>query len=125
MTPRVSLAVCTTHAKDQAGLRRLDDPMDFVRLETAAALKQLIPVVPVLVHGARMPRAEQLPDDLKKLTYRNSIELTNVRWDSDIEALIKTLRPYLPDASQVADFTDGQESVPDLAEDCSDIGFLE
>jgi len=99
--------------------------MDFVRLETAAALKQLIPVVPVLVHGARMPRAEQLPDDLKKLTYRNSIELTNVRWDSDIEALIKTLRPYLPDASQVADFTDGQESVPDLAEDCSDIGFLE
>ena len=37
-------------AKDDAGRPRLDDPMDFVRLETASALKRDIPVIPVLVH---------------------------------------------------------------------------
>jgi hypothetical protein len=47
-------------AKDESGARRLDDQMDLVRLETASALKRDIPVVPVLVHGARMPRAEDL-----------------------------------------------------------------
>ena len=54
-------------AKDDSGRRRLDDPMDFVRLETASALKRDIPVIPVLVQGARMPRAEQLPPDLAEL----------------------------------------------------------
>jgi plastocyanin len=79
-------------AKDETGLRRLDNPMDFVRLETAAALKRDIPVVPVLVRGARMPRSEQLPDDLKELAYRNGLELTHARWDSDVEVLIKALK---------------------------------
>jgi len=46
-------------AKDETGRRRLDNPLDFVRLETAAALKRDIPVVPVLVAKARMPRVEQ------------------------------------------------------------------
>ena len=83
------------HAKDNAGRRRLDDPSDFVRLETATALKRRIPVVPVLVHEARMPKPEHLPDDLKELAYRNAVELTHVRWDSDVEVLIKELLPYL------------------------------
>jgi hypothetical protein len=78
-------------AKDDTGRRRLDDPLDFVRLETASALKRDIPVVPVLVQGAKMPRAEQLPDDLKDLAYRNGVELTHARWDSDLQVLIKAL----------------------------------
>ena len=48
-------------AKDESGRRRLDDAMDFVRLETGSALKRDIPVIPVLVRGASMPRADQLP----------------------------------------------------------------
>jgi TPR repeat protein len=82
-------------AKDDAGRPRLDDPMDFVRLETASALKRDIPVIPVLVHGGRMPRPEQLPEDLKDLAYRNAVELTHPRWDSDVQLLIKVLRPYV------------------------------
>lgn len=82
-------------AADESGRRRLDDPMDFVRLETASALKRDIPVVPVLVHGARMPRAEQLPEDLAELAYRNGVELTHARWDSDVQVLIKALSPYV------------------------------
>lgn len=82
-------------AKDDAGRRRLDDPVDFVRLETASALRRDIPVIPVLVHGGRTPRSEQLPEDLKDLAYRNAVELTHARWDSDVQVLIKALRPHV------------------------------
>jgi beta-lactam-binding protein with PASTA domain len=78
-------------AKNEEGKRRLDDPNDFVRLETASALKRDIPVIPVLVQGAKMPRAEQLPDDLKELAYRNCAELTHARWGTDLQVLIKGL----------------------------------
>lgn len=88
-------------AKNEAGLRRLDDPADFVRLETAAALRRDIPVIPVLIRGARMPRPEQLPEDLKDLAYRNGVELTHARWRSDLQLLIKALRPHIDaEASQ-------------------------
>src|SRR5215212_8467679 len=82
-------------AKNESGNRRLDDPMDFVRLETASALKRDIPVVPVLVRGASMPRAEDLPEDLKELAFRNGVGLTHARWDSDVQVLVKALRPYV------------------------------
>jgi PASTA domain/TIR domain len=91
-----------TDAKNEAGQRRLDDPSDFVRLETASALRRDIPVVPVLVHGAKMPRPEQLPEDLKELAYRNGVELTHARWNSDLQLLIQALRPYVEDPKNVA-----------------------
>jgi len=86
---------------DAQGRCRLDDPYDFVRLETANALKRDIPVIPVLVHQSVMPQAEQLPDDLKDLAFRNSVELTHARWSSDVQLLIKALLPYV-DAAPVA-----------------------
>jgi TonB family protein len=79
-------------AKNETGARRLDDPADFVRIETASALRRDIPVIPVLVRGASMPTAEQLPEDLKELAYRNCIELTHARWRSDIQLLLEALR---------------------------------
>jgi hypothetical protein len=82
-------------AEDESGTRRLYNPLDFVRLETAAALKREIPVVPVLVAKARMPRPEELPDDLKELAYRNGVELTHARWDTDVQLLVKALRRHL------------------------------
>jgi hypothetical protein len=82
-------------AKDAAGERRLEDPNDFVRVELASALRRDIPVVPVLVRGAKMPRVDQLPDDLKELAYRNAVELAYTRWKTDVQALVQALRPYL------------------------------
>ena len=82
-------------AQDASGRRRLDDPADFVRLETASALKRDIPVIPVLVHGAGMPEAGQLPPDLADLAFRNGVELSHARWDSDVQLLIKALEPYV------------------------------
>jgi TonB family protein len=87
-------------AKDERGARRLNDPADFVRIETASALKRDIPVIPVLVRGAKMPTAEQLPEELKELAFRNCIELTHARWKSDIQLLVEALRRSLGDASR-------------------------
>ena len=81
--------------RDSLGGRRLDDANDFVRIELASALRRDIPVVPVLVRGARMPLVEQLPDDLKDLAFRNAVELTHARWKSDVELLVRALRPYI------------------------------
>jgi len=89
-------------AKNEVGQRRLDDPSDFVRLEIASALKRGIPVIPVLVQGAKMPRAEQLPNDLRGLAFRMVVELTHARWASDVQLLIKALRttPVLEPVAQ-------------------------
>jgi hypothetical protein len=76
---------------DAAGGRRLDDPNDFVALEIASALKRNVPVIPVLVHEAKMPRVDQLPEALKDLAYRNCVELTHARWNSDCQLLIRAL----------------------------------
>ncbi len=77
------------------GHRRLDDPNDFVVLEIASALKRNVPVIPVLVHEAKMPHAPELPDSIKDLSYRNSVELTHARWNSDVSLLIEALKRYV------------------------------
>ena len=76
---------------DENGKRRLDNPEDFVRVEIAAALNRDIRVIPVLVQGATMPRREQLPEALTKLTRRNAIEVSDARWKYDVDRLIKTI----------------------------------
>jgi len=77
------------------GTRRLDNPSDYVRLEIATALARSVPVIPVLVHAAHMPPLDQLPEDLKDLRYRNSVELTHARWNSDVALLIGALKSYV------------------------------
>jgi hypothetical protein len=104
-------------AKDQSGRLRLEDPMDFVRLEIASALKRGIPVIPVLVRGASIPRPDQLPPDLADLAFRNGVELTHARWDSDVQILIKALRPHVvsprKDAGSVETDKGGVSRPPD------------
>ena len=80
---------------DASGVRRLDNANDFVRLEIASALARQVAVIPVLVHGAHMPKLEELPDDLKDLRYRNSVELTHARWNSDVALLVGALKNYV------------------------------
>lgn len=80
---------------DEHGAKRLEDPRDLVRLETVTALRKDLPVIPVLVGGARMPLERELPDDLKDLAYRDGVEMTHARWDYDIKALIDSLGPIV------------------------------
>jgi hypothetical protein len=74
-------------ARDGAGRRRIDDSADFVRLEVAAALGKGVRVIPILVQGAQMPSAIELPPDLAPLARREAIKLSDERWQFDIGRL--------------------------------------
>jgi hypothetical protein len=77
--------------KDKRRRRRLDNPDDPVRIEIAAALRLGAPVVPLLVQNAEMPSGDELPDDIRALVRRKRISLSDIRWRTDVERLIKEL----------------------------------
>jgi hypothetical protein len=84
-------------AGDETGVRRLNDPADFVRIEIESALKRGIPVIPLLVRGAKMPMEGQLPDGLKKLAYRNGIPIRHdPDFHRDMDRLIAALEKHIP-----------------------------
>jgi len=75
-------------ARPGSDSRRLDEPNDFVRLEIESALSSSrVRILPVLVEGAPMPRAEELPETIRRLARINAIELSDRRWTSDLERL--------------------------------------
>jgi TIR domain len=76
---------------DEHGRRRLDDPDDFVRVEIEAALTRKVRVIPILVEGAQMPRADELPDSLVRLVRRQALELSPNRFELDTSRLLKVL----------------------------------
>src|SRR5262245_51263719 len=86
-------------AEDDDGRRRLDNPDDFVAIEIAAALSRDIRVIPVLVEGACMPKARDLPEWLKPLLRRQAIDLRHHHFGRDGEALVEKIRGVLRDRS--------------------------
>jgi hypothetical protein len=78
------------------GTRRLDDPNDYVVVETAAALERDVRVIPVLVEGASMPEADALPERLHGLARRNAVQLSTVSWPTDLERLVAALQRLPP-----------------------------
>jgi hypothetical protein len=79
------------NATGETGGRRIDDPDDFVRIEIVAALARNIRVIPVTIDGARLPKADELPDPLKPLIRRQAVEVRNAQFHRDAEALIEKL----------------------------------
>ena len=61
------------------------------RIEIATALRQRIHVIPCLVNGARMPRAENLPDELTRFERRQALILTHEGFRSDGERLMSSI----------------------------------
>jgi hypothetical protein len=80
------------------GRRRLDDPDDFVRLEIEAALNRNVRVIPVLVEGARMPQAGDLPGSLARMERLQALELSPSRFDFDTSRLLRSLDRNLAEA---------------------------
>jgi hypothetical protein len=76
--------------------RRLEQAGDFVHVEVATALaRKDVRVIPVLVGGATIPAAEELPEDLQALHRRNAIELSDTRWEYDVKRLGDALAKQL------------------------------
>ena len=81
---------------DANGKRRLDDPRDTVRREVSTALANGMRVFPVLVGGAKMPEARELPQQLQFLSRHQAIEISDARFSRDVQDLIAALeRPEI------------------------------
>ncbi len=85
--------------------RRIDAPDDFVRLEIESALASpRVKVLPVLVEGAEMPRAVDLPASIRPLARLNAMELDDRRWTADLRRLSATVETLTqgPDSASAA-----------------------
>jgi hypothetical protein len=78
------------------GSRRLDMADDFVRLEIAKALERGVRVIPVLVGGATMPHQDDLPNDLRPLSFHQAMDLRDAHFHSDAEQLMDELNKTVP-----------------------------
>ncbi|WP_186511017.1 toll/interleukin-1 receptor domain-containing protein [Caenimonas sedimenti] len=81
---------------DGPGTRMLD-PGDWVRQEVEIALQHGRPLLPVLLAGATMPRAEQLPPNMQPLLARNALPLrTGPDAPGDLRRIVAAARPFMP-----------------------------
>jgi CHASE2 domain-containing sensor protein len=71
--------------------RRLDQTDDYVRREIAAALTRGTGLIPVLVGGARVPPAEELPEPLRLLATRNAATIDDAKFERDFELLVDVI----------------------------------
>lgn len=77
---------------DEQQRPRLTLPDDVHRQEIALALNhQGVTVIPILVDDAAMPKAEQLPEDIRGLTNQQAYKVgdTKARRKADLEVLVK------------------------------------
>ena len=77
------------------GRRRLDAPEDFVRLEIETALTRDVRVIPILVAGAKMPDAADLPPNLASLVRRQALDLRPNHFKADLGLLLEELNSTL------------------------------
>ncbi|MFI5271992.1 MAG: TIR domain-containing protein [Ktedonobacterales bacterium] len=75
----------------------LASPQDQTYVEIEVALRQGIPLIPVLVHGATLPDPRLLPQALWPLVTRGALALgPEATFDRDLAALGETLRRFMP-----------------------------
>jgi hypothetical protein len=72
--------------------RRISQGTDLVRIEVETALSQGTPVIPVLVNGASIPKAADLPPSLRDICYINAADVESGRdFHRDVDRLIKSI----------------------------------
>ncbi len=82
---------------DERGRKRLSNPRDPVRLELETAIDAGKTPLPVLVSGARMPGASELPAELEPIRERNGqIVRSDPGFHEDMTQLIAFLKEELP-----------------------------
>jgi TIR domain len=85
------------------GKSRIADAADPVRVEVETALTQSIPVLPVLIDGAAMPSADQLPASLKDLAFINAAPVDAGRdFRAHMDRLIRSMDGILESKGQGA-----------------------
>jgi len=79
---------------------RQSDRNDYVAIEIKAALDQGKRVIPVLVGGALLPRADTLPEAIRQLVFRQAVGIRPERFKADCQSLVTALKDSLAAAEQ-------------------------
>lgn len=87
--PGAALVLATIGQNWLSGIENESDP---VRSIIATTLKSRVPIIPVLVNGARMPTSDQVPPELKDLVFRNATKIDpGPDFDRHVERLIRSV----------------------------------
>jgi TIR domain-containing protein len=82
---------------------RMSDKDDPVRVEVESALNANIPVIPLLVEGAQMPKASELPESLRELVYRNAAIIDSGRdFHAHVERLSRSIDQIIEQKNKAA-----------------------
>jgi hypothetical protein len=81
---------------------RLNDPQDFVRREIASGLRANLRIFPILVQGAKMPQAVELPDEIAALAHAQATEIRDDRFQRDAADLVAALSQLIADDARPA-----------------------
>jgi tetratricopeptide (TPR) repeat protein len=74
---------------------RLHDPLDVLRKEIEMALRRGMPLVPILVGNANLPKKEELPDAIAGILEWQAVHLKDGNWGSDVERLIWRIKEII------------------------------
>jgi hypothetical protein len=109
---------------DGEGNLRLHDPHDYARIEIEEGLQRGVPIIPVLVGDAKMPAASDLPPSLAPLSRVHAIEISDERWDYDVQRLARAIEnqtagriPKVGAVARVPDRAPPDEPLPPLSPD--------
>ena len=69
---------------------------DWVRTEIEGRVCWRKQLIPVLIGGAHMPAADELPSSIRQLSSLQAAELTDRHWDAEVEALADRLQALCP-----------------------------
>jgi hypothetical protein len=74
---------------------RIFDSEDWVRVEIETALRTKLPIIPVLIDRAPLPKPADLPDSLHDFTFRQAVDIDSGRnFGIDISRLIHAIEEY-------------------------------
>jgi hypothetical protein len=79
---------------------RASDPADFVTIEIRTAFGMGKRVIPVLVGGASIQHADELPEAIQPLARRNAVGLRPERFKADCQGLVTALKEQLAGAEK-------------------------
>jgi hypothetical protein len=75
--------------------RHVDSEYDYVRAEIAAALQRGVTIIPVRVgregNLPRLPRPDELPEDIRELVFHQKHDIAHERFRRDITDLVQAI----------------------------------
>jgi hypothetical protein len=98
-TFKIFLSIIGPEWVKNKAIKRLSDPHDWVRKEIAFGMERArdhyMHFIPVLVHGAKLPEAAKLPEELRPLADIQSFNLSHENWSNSLRPLLESLDRWM------------------------------